>query len=142
MNAQLVAVQRDAAKQLFSHRDPTALLSFVRELSQESGVLTLELPSNWAEYDAAFAAAEGEQATIQWAVSGGRDMPAGESAQLQMKRPDIVGQLAESVSQFAGAVAGEHQFYDPGFCEDLAGFYAQAAEQQAAVLFFRRPGGQ
>jgi len=137
MKAQLVAVQRDAAKQLFSQRDPDALLSYVRELSQQSGVLTLELPTNWAEYDAAFAAAEGEQATIQWAISGGRDMPAGDASQLQMKRPDIVGQLAEGVSQFAGAVASEHEFCDPEFCGELARFYAEAAEQQAAVLFFR-----
>jgi hypothetical protein len=137
MKAQLVAVQRDAAKQLFSHRDPDALLSYVRELSQQSGVLTLELPTNWEEYDAVFAGAEGEHATIQWAISGGRDMSAGSKAsQLQMKRPDIVGQLAVGVSQFAMAVAGEHEFCDPRFYGELARFYTEAAEQQAAVLFF------
>lgn len=137
MKAQLILVLRDAAKQLFGLREPTELLSFVRELAGDSGVLTLALPVNWAEYNGAFGAAEGEQATIQWALAGGRDLAVGDESTLQMKRPDVVGQLASGVAEFASVVAGDQDFFDPGFCEELVRFYRTAAEQQAAVLFFQ-----
>jgi hypothetical protein len=135
MNAQLIVIQRDAAKQLFAIRDPAELLSFIQELIDDSGVLKLQVPSRWPEYDRAFADAEGEQAAIQWALTGGREMAIGDENRLYLKRPDIVAQLAQAIEQFAESIVGEEDFHDSDFCRDLAGFYSRAAEQQAAVLF-------
>ncbi len=146
MSALLVLVQRDPAKQLFSHRDPEQLILFLRELLASDDVTLLSLPVSWSNYDSVFHGAEGERATLQWAITGGRLLAGLDIATagptVQLKRPDIVAQLSQAIADFgAEAVSelpeaiGELPEADTNFVSDLASFYREGADGQAAVLF-------
>lgn len=139
MPAQLIPVARDAAKQLFAHREPAPLVQFVHDLAAAEDVETLSLPDDWGELDRVFHAADGEQATLQWAITGGRPLAgldltvAGPTVQL--KRPDVVAQLADATRQYAAKAAQQVPHIDANVVTQLVRFYETAAADQAAVLF-------
>ena len=132
---QLVLIDRDAAKQLFRTHDPDDLVQFVQDLAADPRVSTLRLPDRWPEWDKMFHDADVAPTTLQWALAGGRDMDVGDSGnRIQLKRPDVVVQIAEAIRQF-----GKIKRDDDVFGTALELFYATAAEGGSAVLFVSWP---
>ena len=130
-------VDRDTAKSLFGKRDPSDLLDFVRQLSESVDAQTLRLPAVWRDWDERFGVGEGELAALQWTLSGGRDLAVADDAIcVQLKRPDIVSQIAGALTQFNETVARVTNGGEAAsFHEPLTSFYSTAAERSAAVLF-------
>jgi hypothetical protein len=137
MSSQLIIVERDVAKQLFGIRDPAEFSTFLGELATGADVHVLILPDGFELANDLLQQATGERASLQWAIRGGREMPVGEG-KVELKRPDIVAQIAIGLKEHGSEVIGSEAFageaWANDFCRELTEFYADAASRGGAVL--------
>jgi hypothetical protein len=135
MMEQLVFVDRDAAKRLFGTASADDLTQFVRDLIADSNVPSLSLPERWPVWEEEFHNDEVEPKTLQWTLSGGQEIVVSDNgSRIQLKRPDVVRQIAGAVQQSGGRIVD-----DPDFAAALQEFYSDAAEKQVAVIFASWP---
>ena len=91
----LIHLPRDQAKSFFGLKADDAVLEFVTQ-SLDSGV-TLNTDSAWSR----LAAALGDEPPMVWTFTGGRPMFHGDSHQVLLIRPDMVGHIATSMTEMS-----------------------------------------
>lgn len=140
-SAALVALDLDAAKQFFGHRDDAARLEFVKSQAAER---SLDLSKTWRALQACL----GDQPPLGMCLLGGRQMQRSGPAIVSLLRPDMVPAVADalaaldasfvsdqfdSLSEPIRATATKEQVQQS--LEELQECFRQAASEQAASVF-------
>ncbi len=133
-NYELIALNRDSAKQLFASRTPAALRAFVAGLSDNANLPRLVLDQAVALHRALCGGespADGEY-PFNHVVLGGRELADEDGLLVVLKRPDMAGHIA--------AALAEVKLESPELteiCGEVSAFYQAAATDGCAVILVR-----
>ncbi len=125
----LIELPRDQAKTFFSTKGDEAVLEFVQHMLAEENTNCLNIEGGWKELAEAF----GDEPPMAWCFTAGRPMHPGDSHNIMLIRPDMVGHVATNLSNATlSDLAGES--YVP-MLEKLRDHFDAAARAGSAMIF-------
>ena len=125
----LIELPRDQAKTFFSTKGDEAVLEFVQNMLANDQANCLNTEGSWKELAKAF----GDEPPMAWCFTAGRPMHPGESHNIMLIRPDMVGHVATNLSSATlSELAGESHV---AMLEKLRDHFDAGAKAGSAMIF-------
>jgi hypothetical protein len=140
----LIALDREASKQLFASRDPALLREFLLDAFARAEPTTwVDCANQWSDLERLFDRYSGDPTmgpALKQCFTGGRSLCNTDDLGVAMVRPDLVPHAATALAQFP--VEAIDQELTPARADvardvlsQVTAFYQYAARQRAAVVF-------